>query len=112
VTLAASPPSRFPHRRVHRSFTMSVDASSSTKIAPRISAGDSPKNPVLASTDETPSRGPRKFIYCQKPRLRVRATRHRPAKVSRGDLHRASSPPSVNDGNIFSYSIYSDIDIR
>ena len=83
-----------------------------TKIAPRISAGDSPKNPVLASTDETPSRCPRKFIYCQKPRLRVRATRHRPAKVSRGDLHRASSTPSVNDGNIFSYSIYSDIDIR
>jgi hypothetical protein len=31
VTLAASPPSRFPHRRVHRSFTMSVDASTSNK---------------------------------------------------------------------------------
>jgi len=57
VTPAASPPSRFAHPRVHRLFTMSVDASrAATKIALRISAGDSSKNPVLASADETRSR--------------------------------------------------------
>jgi hypothetical protein len=35
---------------------MNVDASRAAKTALRISAGDSPKNPVLASADETRSR--------------------------------------------------------
>ena len=38
-------------------------------------AGDSRKKPVLASADETRSRSARKFFYCQKSRLRVRAGR-------------------------------------
>jgi hypothetical protein len=35
---------------------------------------DSGKNPRLASGDETPRRCLRKFFYCQKSRLRVRAS--------------------------------------
>jgi hypothetical protein len=38
-------------------------------------ARDSIKKPVLASADETRSRSARKFFYCQKSRLRVRAGR-------------------------------------
>src|SRR6187549_1557930 len=75
------------------------------KAASRISAGDSFKKPVLASADETPSRWGRKFFYCQNPRLRVRAMRLQPAKVSRDDLHHTLPVSRVSDENIFSYSV-------
>jgi hypothetical protein len=54
---AASPP--HAGARLHRSFTISGEARrraiGQLRLA-RISAGDSPKKPVLASTDDTRSR--------------------------------------------------------
>jgi hypothetical protein len=51
------------------------------KCAPRISHSDSRKKPDLASADETRSRRARKFFYCQKSRLRVRAALFRPTSI-------------------------------
>src|SRR5258708_40105356 len=52
----------------------------------RISIGDSLKKPVLASADETSGAWARKFFYCQKSRLRVRATHFWPQSASRDDM--------------------------
>jgi hypothetical protein len=54
---------------------MNGAASHEPKSGLRISGGDSREKLVLASGDETRSLSARKFFYCQKPRLRVRATR-------------------------------------
>jgi hypothetical protein len=82
------------------------------KIAPRIGRRDSLKKPVLASGDETLSRRTRKFIYCQKPRLRVRADAFQPDSASRNDVVRVSIMQCVNRENTCSAMVSFDIDNR
>jgi hypothetical protein len=74
---------------------MSRDALRGRESA-RISGGDSGKKPCLASGDEARSRCARKFFYCQKPRLRVRANCFLPASMSRGDIDCAMDARFVN----------------
>jgi hypothetical protein len=47
---------------------------------------DSHQKLVLASGDETQSGSPQKFFYCQKPRLRVRATGFSSCGARRDDI--------------------------
>jgi hypothetical protein len=100
VTPASSPP-RFTRARaiVHRSFTMIGDASlaENTKRDHESAAGDSRRNPVLASDDETQSRWARKFFYCQKLRLRVHASRFSRLSINRCRVDRTSIDKCVND---------------
>ena len=58
---------------------------------------DSHQKPVLASGDETQSRPPEKFFYCQKPRLRVRATGFCSCGARRDDICRARSSECVDN---------------
>jgi hypothetical protein len=96
----------------HAGFVASSAHRLEEKIAMRIGWRDSLKKPVLASADETPSRQARKFIYCQKPRLRVRATAFQPAPVSRDDVDCASLVQGVNCENACGAMVSFDIDNR
>jgi hypothetical protein len=94
----------------HAGFVASGAHRFGEKIPSRIGRRDSPKKPVLASGDETRSRQTRKFIYCQKPRLRVRATAFQPDSVSRDDVDCASIAQDANCKNTCGAMVSFDID--
>jgi hypothetical protein len=96
----------------HAGFVASGAHRFEEKIPSRIGWRDSLKKPVLASGDETRSRQTRKFIYCQKPRLRVRATAFQPDSVSRDDVDCASIVQCVNCENTCGAMVSFDIDNR
>ena len=80
------------------------------EIPLRISRGDSLKKLVLASGDASPVRAARKFFHCQKPRLRVRATRCRSVVVSWGCMVQVQFVDRENQRNACGTGISCNLD--